>query len=171
MKDTVLRTAAGEQPVRSFMGCDAHRKYSVFVSLDEHGKMSSPVRVEHDLKDVRMFLRHLEPGTDVAVKATGSWYWLVDENEAAGLAPQPFAAKRMLGPGAKKTDVVDARALSILLRNGTLPETWIPTSETRDRTHILRAYFESLEFLSAVGVCGSGQLRGGVSQAISSAAC
>lgn len=98
MKDTVPRTAAGEQPMRSFMGCDAHRKYSVFVALDEQGKMSSPVRVEHDWKDMRMYLRHLEPGTPIAVEATGSWYWLVDEIEAAGLVPhlaQPFAAKRM----------------------------------------------------------------------------
>ena len=27
-----------------FMGCDAHRKYSVFVALDEKGKASAPVR-------------------------------------------------------------------------------------------------------------------------------
>jgi transposase len=153
MQDTVPRMGAGEQPVRSFMGCDAHRKYSVFVALDEHGQMSAPVRVEHDLKNVRMFLRHLEPGTEVAVEATGSWYWLVDEIEAAGLVPhlaQPFAAKRMLGPGAKKTDVVDARALATLLRNGTLPETWIPTSETRDLRNLMRTRLAMREYQTGI---------------------
>lgn len=64
-------------------------------------------------------------------KATGGWCWLVDELEAAGLIPhltQPFAAKRMMGMGGKKTDRVDARCLATLLRNRTLPETWIPDS-------------------------------------------
>ena|SRR6266516_3128363 len=94
MKDTVSRTVLQEGPVRSFMGCDAHRKYSVFVAMDEQGRTTAPIRVEHHLKELRMFLRHIPPGTDVAVEATGSWYWLVDEIEAAGLVPhlaQPFA--------------------------------------------------------------------------------
>lgn len=30
--------------------------------------MGTPVRVEHERKDLRMFLRHLTPGTDVAVE-------------------------------------------------------------------------------------------------------
>jgi transposase len=153
MKDTVPRLVTGEQPVRSFIGCDAHRKYSVFVALNEHGQMSAPVRVEHDLKNVRMFLRHLEPGSEVAVEATGSWYWLVDEIEAAGLVPhlaQPFAAKRMLGPGAKKTDVVDARAVATLLRNGTLPETWIPTSGTRDLRNLMRTRLAMREYQTGI---------------------
>ena len=33
------------QPV---IGCDAHKKFSVFVSVDQHGKPSRPVRVDHD---------------------------------------------------------------------------------------------------------------------------
>ena len=51
--------------------------------------------------------------TEVGVEATGSWYWLVDEIEAAGLVPhlaQPFAAKPMVGVGGKQTDSVDARS-------------------------------------------------------------
>ncbi len=124
MKETISRIVSREEPVRSFIGCDAHRKYSVFVAMDEQGKTTAPLRVEHQLKELRSFLRHVPPGTDVAVEATGSWYWLVDEIEAAGLVPhlaQPFAAKRMLGVGGKKTDSVDARCLATLLRNGTLP--------------------------------------------------
>ena len=114
MQDTVSRTAPAEGGVRAFIGCDSHRKYSVFIAMDEQGRTSVPLRVEHELKQVRLFLRHLPPGTDVAVEATGSWYWLVDEIEAAGLVPhfaQPFAAKRMIGVGGKKTDSVDARSV------------------------------------------------------------
>lgn len=32
-----------------------------------------------------------------------------------------------------KTDKLDAKGLAILLRNGTLPEVWIPPSELRDQ--------------------------------------
>jgi transposase len=38
----------------------------------------------------------------------------------------------------KKTDLLDARGLAILLRNGTLPEVWIPPSELRDQRELLR---------------------------------
>ena len=85
--------------MRSFIGCDAHRKYSVFVAMDEQGRTTAPIRVEHERKELRLFLRHIPPGTDVAVEATGSWYWLVDEIEAAGLVAHlahPFTAKRMV---------------------------------------------------------------------------
>lgn len=33
------------QPV---IGCDAHKKFSVFISVDQHGKSSRPVRVDHN---------------------------------------------------------------------------------------------------------------------------
>jgi transposase len=37
-----------------------------------------------------------------------------------------------------KTDTLDAKGLAILLRNGTLPEIWIPPSEIRDQRELLR---------------------------------
>jgi len=43
----------------------------------------------------------------------------------------------MLGSG-KKTDAVDARALATLLRNGTIPEAWIP-AKTRDLRNLVRS--------------------------------
>ena len=38
-----------------------------------------------------------------------------------------------------KTDKLDAKGLAILLRNGTLPEVWIPPSELRDQRELLAA--------------------------------
>jgi transposase len=138
--------------MEQYIGCDAHRRYSVFVSMDEKGNISKPVRVEHERREIRDFLRRLQPGTPVAVEATGSWYWLVDEIEAAGLKPrlaQPFAARRMLGGGAK-TDGIDARALATLLRNGTLPESWIPSSELRDLRNLMRTRLGLREYQSGI---------------------
>lgn len=89
----------------------------------------------------------------MAVEATGRWYWLVDEIEAAGLVPhlaQPFAAKRMTGVGGKKTDSVDARCLATLLRNGTLPQTWIPDSANRDLRNLIRTRLALREYQTGI---------------------
>jgi len=107
------------------------------------------MRVEHDRPAFRRFLRGIQPGTAVALEATGSWYWLADEMEEARLLPhlaQPFAARRMLGAGAKKTDTVDARCLATLLRNGTLPETWIPPAELRELRNLVRSRLALREY-------------------------
>jgi hypothetical protein len=37
-----------------------------------------------------------------------------------------------------KTDTLDAKGLAILLRNGSLPDVWIPPSELRDQRELLR---------------------------------
>ena len=128
MRSSLTRSGSPERPRHSFVGCDAHRRYSVFVSVDENGKASKPTRVEHEGSALTEYLASLPKGADVAVEATGSWYWLVDAIEEAGKTPhlaQAFAARRMLG-GGNKTDEIDARALATLLRNGTLPEIWVP---------------------------------------------
>lgn len=49
----------------------------------------------------------------------------------------PLEIKRRMAL-TKKTDKLDARGLAILLRNGTLPEVWIPPSELRDQRELLR---------------------------------
>lgn len=124
-----------------FIGCDSHKKYSVFVIVDERGAASKPVRVEHDRSLMRQFLNQLPVGSRIALEAGGHYYWLVDEMEKAGHLPHlthPLEAKKRMGKTAKKTDGVDSRGLAILLRNGTLPTVWIPPAELRDQRELLR---------------------------------
>jgi transposase len=74
------------------------------------------------------------------VEASGHYNWIVDEMERAGHYPKlcnPWEAKRRMGL-TNKTDKLDGRGLGILLRNGTLPEVWIPPSELRDQRELLR---------------------------------
>jgi transposase len=88
----------------------------------------------------REFLRRLPRGSSIAVEASGHYSWVVDEMERAGHCPRlcnPLEAKRRMGL-TKKTDPLDAKGLAILLRNGTLPEVWIPPSELRDQRELLR---------------------------------
>ncbi len=131
--------------MEKYIGCDMHKKYSVFVTLDEKGRLEPAVKVSNDLLELRAYLATLPSGAPVAVEATGSWYWFVDELEAAGLEARlvnPLEAKKRM-PGTKKTDPGDARGLAMLLRNGTLPEVWIPSAQLRDLRGLLRTRSES----------------------------
>ena len=126
--------------MEQFIGCDAHKKFSVFVAVNEKGHVSEAIRVAHDREAYRKFLARLPPRSVIAVEASGHYSWLVDEMECMGHCPKlcnPLEAKRRMGL-TKKTDKLDARGLAILLRNGTVPEVWIPPSELRDQRELLR---------------------------------
>ena len=126
--------------MEQFIGCDAHKKFSVFVAVNEKGHAGEALRVAHDRQLYREFLARLPAHSAIAVEASGSYSWLVDEMERSGHCPKlcnPLEAKRRMGL-TKKTDTLDARGLAILLRNGTLPEVWIPPSELRDQRELLR---------------------------------
>lgn len=126
--------------MEQFIGCDAHKKFSVFVAVNEKGQAGEAIHVAHDREVYRAFLARLPPRSAIAVEASGHYSWLVDEMEGLGHRPKlcnPLEAKRRMGL-TKKTDKLDARGLAILLRNGTVPEVWIPPSELRDQRELLR---------------------------------
>ena len=123
-----------------YIGCDAHKTYSVFAMMDEKGQVGPTKRVEHDREKFRTFLETLPPASPIAIESTGNWYWLVDEMEKAGLKPalvNPAKAKLMMGQ-VNKTDKLDAKGLATLTRNGTLPTVWIPPGELRDKRELPR---------------------------------
>lgn len=126
--------------MKHYIGCDAHKKYSVFAIKDEMNNLTKPVRVEHERNTYRRFLSMLPADSTVAVETTGNWYWIVDEIERAGHYPAlAHAAKSKLMMGQiNKTDKLDAIGLATLLRNGTLPSVWIPHGELRDQRELPR---------------------------------
>ena len=126
--------------MEQFIGCDAHKQFSVFVAVNEKGQAGQALRVPHERQLYRDFLARLPARSAIAIEASGHYSWLVDEMEQLGHCPRlanPLEAKRPMGL-TKKTDKLDAKGLAILLRNGTLPEVWIPPSELRDQRELLR---------------------------------
>lgn len=96
--------------------------------------------MEHQPGAIRELLSKFPEGTPVALESIGNWYWIVDEIEAAGCKPlmaHAAKAKVMMG-NVNKTDKLDARGLTTLLRNGTLPTVWIAPSEIRDERELPR---------------------------------
>lgn len=124
-----------------FVGCDAHLKYSVFRIWNDPGGLGPEIRVTHADGELERFLRSLPPGSPVALETTGFYGWLVRLIEEAGLEPHLAHAletkKRICGP--HKTDGLDAKGLVTLLRNGTLPEVWIPPAKLRDMRGLMRS--------------------------------
>jgi len=127
-----------------YIGCDAHKKYSVFTAIDSDCRVVLTEQVAHDKGGFRQFLSSLPVDSPIAVESTGNWYWIIDEMEKAG--HRPFLAhagksKLMMGQ-INKTDKLDARGLALLLRNGTLPSVWIPSGELRDQRELPRMRME-----------------------------
>ena len=118
-----------------FIGCDAHKKYSLFVAVDEAGETKPAIRVNHDRESYRTFLRGLPGRSSIAVETvgtgTGSWMRCSKPRINHGWhTPETRPVEQ--------DDKLDARGLATLLRNGTLPEVWIPSRELRDQRELLR---------------------------------
>lgn len=123
-----------------YFGCDAHKRYSIFTSVDDRGSVGPFVRVENDRSLFRGYLKKIPRRSQIAVETVGNWYWMVDEMEQAGHIPlltHAGKAKAMMGQ-LNKTDKLDAKGLALLLRNGTLPSIWIPPRNIRDQRELPR---------------------------------
>lgn len=97
--------------MEQFIGCDAHKKFSVFVAVNEKGQAGEALRVAHDRQLYREFLARLPARSAIAVEASGHYGWLVDEMERLGHRPKlcnPHEAKRRMGL-TNKTDKLDAK--------------------------------------------------------------
>jgi transposase len=123
-----------------YIAFDSHKRYTWVDRQDHSTGKSRGFRLEHAPGAVRNYLSACEPGTAVAVEATGNWYWIIDEIEQAGLQPllvHPRKAKLMMGQ-TNKTDQLDAQGLNRLQRNETLPTVWIPPGKLRDLRELTR---------------------------------
>jgi len=123
-----------------YIAFDSHKRYTWVDRQDHSGETHKGYRLEHAPGAVRNYLSECEPGTAVAVEATGNWYWIIEEIEQAGLQPRlvhPRKAKLMMGL-TNKTDKLDARGLNRLQQNGTLPTVWIPPGPLRDLRELTR---------------------------------
>jgi transposase len=126
--------------MKYYIGCDAHKKYSVFSIVNESGQAATPERVQHDKELYRKYLNILPAGSPIAIESVGNWYWMIEAMEQAGHIPKlvnPKKAKLLMG-NINKTDKLDARGLAMLNLNGSLPEVWIPPAELRDQRELSR---------------------------------
>jgi transposase len=122
------------------VGVDLHKNYSQVAMLDAWGEIRQE-HIEQQGKEMEEFVRRLEPGSRLAVEATGNWWWwFVDLVESQGhqvVMSNPKETKA-IAHARLKNDRVDAEKLAILLRSGFLPQVWIAPAPIRYAKEVLR---------------------------------
>jgi len=58
--------------MKQFIGCDAHKKFSVFVAVNEKGHAGEALRVAHDRDLYRAFLARLPVHSAIPVEVSGT---------------------------------------------------------------------------------------------------
>jgi len=120
--------------MEQFIGCDAHKKFSLFVAVNEKGHAGEALRVTHDRQLYREFLARLPAHSAIAVEATGSYGWWWMRWNGWVIVPSCAIRTKPSGAWAKPTRPTN------WMRKGwrsccatTLPEVWIPPGEFRDQ--------------------------------------
>ena len=76
---------------------NAHKTFSAFVAVNENSQAGEALRAAHERQLYREFLARLPAHSTIAVEASGSYSWLVDEMERSGHPPKlrnPLEAKQ-----------------------------------------------------------------------------
>ncbi len=126
--------------MNEYIAFDSHKHYTLMERERVADGHAVQRRIEHAPGAIRAALADCEKGTVVAVEAMGSWYWIVDEIEQAGLVPvlvHPRKAKLMMGM-INKSDSLDTHGINRLQRAKTLPKVWIPPANLRDLREVTR---------------------------------
>lgn len=86
------------------------------------------------------FFATLPSPARIAIKASGTWWWLVDLLERLGHQPVLSHPKqtRAIAAARLKNDRVDAEQLALLLRGDLLPSVWIPPADLREARELIR---------------------------------
>ena len=120
---------------------DGHKEYTWAAAETREGKIIEEGRIEHRPGAIREYLKRFRKGSRVAVETTGSYYWIVDEIEEAGMVPLLVNARKAKARLADEnhSDKLDVRGLLMLMAIGKLPTVWIPPTELRDLRELTRA--------------------------------
>ncbi len=116
------------------MGIDLHSKRSRYVLVSQEGNVLKKATIQSTPEAFRHAFTDFDSSqVQVALEATGNWYWAADVLEELGL--QTHLANphkvRLIAESTIKTDTVDATALAHLLRMGWLPESRITPRQVR----------------------------------------
>ena len=68
-----------------YSGIDQHKRDSMITMYDADGHLVKQARVPNDRARLRAYFAALPGPHKAVVESTGSWYWLADTLEAAGL--------------------------------------------------------------------------------------
>jgi transposase len=123
-------------------GLDFHKRYSQVEVLEEGGLRRASARLGNEFEEVESFFRSLGEPCRVVLEAGWNWGLMYDwlervENVSEVQLAHPYRV-RAIAAAQVKTDSIDARTLSQLLRAGLIPRAYIPGVETRQLREVVR---------------------------------
>jgi len=123
-----------------YVGADLHKLTTWFHVLDESGKRVISKSISNKSDKLHDFFDIVPKPFTVAVEATYNWYYFIDiaEKYAAKVYLANSYELKAFAKRHKKTDKIDAKLISEVLRKGYLPTVFIADKEIRMQREILR---------------------------------
>ncbi|KXA89595.1 hypothetical protein AKJ62_02810, partial [candidate division MSBL1 archaeon SCGC-AAA259D14] len=114
-------------------GLDVHKDECHGVIMDEDGEILKDEKFENSLAGVREFFRGFKDA-NVVMESSYSWRPTYERLEEIGIESKLAHPKRTraIAESEIKTDSIDARTLTHLLRAGLVHESYVPPDEIRE---------------------------------------
>jgi len=127
------------EPQRRYIGLDLHsEEIQLHVTLAD-GSSLRPVRFATSAANVNQLCSELSSRDAVAMEATTNAFTVARLLKPSGarIVVSDPRKTRVIAEAKIKTDKIDARALSELLRVDYLPEVWLPDELTEELRHLM----------------------------------
>lgn len=120
------------------VGVDLHKRVSQIAVLTDEGTVTQH-RLDNERTSIQRFFEQIPAPAQVAIEATGTWWWLVDLLEQLGHQPRLSHPKqtKAIAAARLKNDRVDAERLVRLLKGDLLPTVWIPPPQLREARELV----------------------------------
>lgn len=122
-------------------GMDMHKGFSVLTVTDDSGKeLVSGKRIGNEGSEILAFFNALGEEVQVVLEAGPNWQWmcdLLDDHGIKNILCHPLKTKA-IASARIKTDKLDSRILSQLLKADFIPQAYKPERKTRELRELLR---------------------------------
>lgn len=123
-----------------YIGIDIHKKYGVYTTLGEDGRVVDQSRIDNNPVLIHQYLNKFNQPLKATIEATFSWGWLADELSARNIGVTLAHPQRVkaIASAQIKTDKVDSKILAQLLRANLIPPAYYTPKDVRDQKELLR---------------------------------
>ncbi len=125
--------------MQHYAGLDIHKKNCQAIVCTEKGNTVKKGRIPTDPEKIQEFFQDFKDLT-IAIEACNHWEYIFEILESKGhqvVLAHPLKT-RIIAEARVKTDKVDAKILTHLLRTGFLPTSYIPCKKIRDLRNLVR---------------------------------
>lgn len=123
-----------------YVGLDIHKRYCISTVMDKQGKVIDKARIDSASSELRDYFGSFDQPLSVVMEACYNWGYFADI--LGGITEKLILAHplktKAIADARIKTDSIDSKTLADLLRADLIPESYIPSKETRLVKNFLR---------------------------------